>query len=223
MKPKPWAIGFLLIAIVGCTGGCGSRPSRQPFDKAKWNDGRKTNPELNACPSMLGDLMTNHLFIGMQLEEVTNLLGSAEIKTPVGAGVHIRGEFIDQIVYVYLPGLHNGWMIQGTNSLILWFGHKGKSLKEWSPNFPVVKPVSAVESEAARDARESGGLHVGNLHFASTPSQFEALLGLPDGKRTEYQLDYFLGKRARFAWDEVFLELHFDASNRLSRFTWSEH
>lgn len=157
------------------------------------------------------------------MEVVTNLLGPAETRTPLGAGVRVRGEFIKQTVYVYRLGMHNGWMVQGTNSLILYLGRNGEYLREWSPAFPVVQPVSVEESEAARDARAGGRLHVGNLRFAGTPSHFDALLGPPDQKRTEHQLDYFLGKRSRFAWDDVFLELHFDQSNGLSRIGWSEH
>jgi hypothetical protein len=215
---------LLFVAIALYTGGCGRSPSRQAFDKARWSDGRKNSPELNACPSMLDDLMTSHLFLGMTLADVTNLLGSAEIRTPIGTtGVHIHGEALEQTVYVYQPGMHNGWLVQGTNSLILWFGQRGEYLRESSPDFPVVQPVSAAESEAVRDARTNGHLHVGNLRFAGTPSQFDTLLGRPDETRIEHQLDYFLGKRSRFAWDEVFLDLHFDKSNRLSRMTWSEH
>jgi hypothetical protein len=187
-------------------------------------EGRKSNPELNACPSMLADLMTNHLCLGMRLADVTNLLGSAEIRTPVGSGgVRIRGGFIEQVVYVYEPGMHNGWRIDGTDRLILWFGRNRQYLREWSPEFPAIQPVSAVESEAVADARTYGRLHVGNLHYAGRPDQFDTLLGPPDEKRTEHQLDYFLGKRRRFSWDDVYLELHFDTSNRLSRMTWSEH
>lgn len=173
---------------------------------------------------MLGDLMTNYLSLGMGLQDVTNLLGSAEIRTPVGSGgVRTRGEFIEQTVYVYQPGMHNGWRIQGTNPVILWFGNNGEYLREWSSAFPAVQPVSAVESEAVADAKTYGTLHVGNLRYAGRPDQFDALLGPPDEKRTEHQMDYFLGKRRRFSWDDIFLELHFDRSNRLSRISWSEH
>ncbi|HWN96636.1 MAG TPA: hypothetical protein VNT99_16525 [Methylomirabilota bacterium] len=213
----------MIIVVALCTGGCGPSTLSQAFDKAKWHNGRKSNPDLNSCPSMLDDLMTNHLSLGMRLEDVTNLLGSAEIRTPVGSGVRTQGEFIEQTVYVYKPGMHNGWMVQGTNSLVLYFGRNGEYLREWSPSLPIVQPVSVADSEGARDARASGRLHVGNLRFAGTPSQFETLLGHPDERRTENQLDYFLGKRSRRAWDEVFLELHFDESNRLSRITRSEH
>jgi hypothetical protein len=216
-------LSFVILSAVLCSLSCGSGPSKQPFDTAKWNAGRNKNPGRNECPSMLDDLMTKHLSRGMVLEDVTNLLGQAEVKTSLGAVTRIRGEFITQIAYVYQPGMHKGWMVQGTNSLILWFGQRDEYLREWSPDFPVVQPVSAAESEAVRDARKDGHLHVGNLRFAGTPSQFDTLLGRPDETRIEHQLDYFLGKRSRFAWDEVFLDLHFDKSNRLSRMTCSEH
>jgi hypothetical protein len=220
----PTCFSAFLLAFVLCVSGCGSRPSAQPFEKAKWNESRKNDPELNACPSMLGDLLTNHLSLGIGLQDVTNLLGDAEVRTPVGSsGVRIRGEFIEQTVYAYRPGMHKGWRLEGTNPLILWFGHNGEYLREWSPQSPTVQPVSAEESEAVAEARRYGRLHVGNLRYAGRPDQFDALLGPPDEKRTEHQLDYFLGKRGRFASDDVFLELHFDASNRLSRMTWSEH
>jgi hypothetical protein len=223
MKATSVVLAFLLIAAVIYNYGCAPVFRAQPFDAAKWNEQRETHPDLNVTPWMLGDLMTNHLSLGMPMDAVTNLLGSAEITTPFRAGVWTRGEFIKETVYVYRPGMHNGWRVQGTNPLILWFGQKGKYVREWSPAYPAVQPVSAMESEAAGDARTYGGLHVGNLRYAGRPDQLDALLGPPDEKRTEWQLDYFLGKRARFAWDEIFLELHFDDSNRLSRMTWSEH
>lgn len=215
--------GFLLIGMIVCIDGCGAGPASQPFNKAKWNADRQNNPALNTCPSMLGDLMANHLALGVALDDVTNLIGSAETSTPLGSGVRIRGEFIKQTVYIYRPGMHNGWLLQGTNSLILYFGRNSECLREWSPMFPAIQPVSAADCEAARDARTNGSLHVGNLRFAGTPSQFDVLLGPPDEQRTEHQLDYNLGKRSRLAWDEVFLELHFDRSNRLSRMSHSEH
>jgi hypothetical protein len=223
MSARQTVAGFILAGMAACICGCGAGPASQPFDKAKWNAGRKNNPGLNACPAMLDDLMGNHLALGMSLADATNVLGSAETRTPLGSGVHVKGEFIKQTVYVYQPGMHNGWMLQGTNSLTLFFGHNGEYLREWSPMFTVIQPVKAVDSEAARDARTNGTLHFGNLHYASTPSQVTVLLGLPDEQRTEHQLDYNLGKRSRLAWDEVFLELHFDSSNRLSRMSRSEH
>jgi hypothetical protein len=224
MKARQSVAGLFLVAIALYTGGCGRSPSRQAFDKARWSDGRKNNPELNACPAMLDDLMTNYLSLGMTLADVTNLLGSAEIRTPIGtSGVHIHGEAIEQVVYVYQPGMHNGWLVAGTNPLVLLFVHRSEYLREWSPLSVAVRPVSATDSEAARAAAPTGTLLLGHLPIAATPSQFDALLGPPDEKCTECQLDYFLGKRSRFAWDEVFLELHFDKSNRLSRMTWSEH
>jgi hypothetical protein len=159
----------------------------------------------------------------MSLEDVTNLLGDAEVKTPLGTGTRIRGEYIDQAVYVYAPGMHNGWLVEGTNSLVLRFGRSSDYLRDWSPLSVAIRPVSATNSEAARAAAPGASLPLGNLRVAATPSQFDALLGPPDQKRTEYQLDYFLGKRSRFAWDTVFLELHFDESRKLSRMSWSEH
>jgi hypothetical protein len=222
MKPQYLTRVILLAVVLGCA-GCGGSPSRQLFDKAKWNAGRKSSPDLNVCPSMLQDLMANHLATGMTLGEVTNLLGPAEIQTPIPSGVRIRGESIAQTVYVYAPGMHNGWILQGSNSLILYFGHNDEYLRDWSPHSVRIKPVNATDSEAARDAKTNGTLHVGNLRFAGTPSQFRTLLGPPDHTATEHQLDYFLGKRTRLSWDGVFLELHFDSSNRLNRVSSSEH
>ena len=222
VKVKKSIAGFLVVSVVIFSGGCGRGSSKQAFEKAKWNAARKSNPDLNACPSMLDDLIANHLSHGMTLAEVTNLLGPVEMRTPMGTGVRMHGEFLAQTVYVYHPGMHKGWRLQGTNSLVLYFGHRDEYLQEWSPTFVQVQPVTAVDSEAARDAR-TNGLHIGNLRYAGTPDQFDALLGFPDEQRTEYQLCYCLGKRSRFAWDEVFLDLHFDASNRLVRLTGWEH
>jgi len=214
----------MILVVSLALAGCGPRYQTQSFNKQKWNDGRRENPDLNVSPWMLDDLMTNHLSRGMSLTEVTNLIGHPQIRTPIGSsGVHIRGEFIEQTVYVYHPGMHNGWRLDGTNSLFLFFGQNDEYLREWSPHFPVVQPVDVEECEATRNLLPDIGLHIGNLRFAGTPKQFDALLGTPDEKRMEYQLDYMLGKRSRFAWDEVFLELHFDKNKRLCRATWSEH
>jgi hypothetical protein len=172
---------------------------------------------------MLDDLMMNHLSRGMTLTDVTNLLGQVEIKTSSGPNVRIRGEFLEQTIYIYRPGTHNGWLIVGTNSVILYFGRDGRYLREWLPAFPVVQSVSAIQSDATRSLLSNGSLYIGNPHFASTPSQFDTLLGPPDEKLMEYQLDYFLGKRSRFASNDVFLELHFDENKKLSRITCSEH
>jgi hypothetical protein len=223
MKAPQSVLSFLILSAVLNSLSCGSGPSKGPFDKAKWNAGRKNNPERNECPSMLDDLMTKHLSLGMVLEDVTNLLGEAEVKTPLGAATRIRGEFIAQVVYVYQPGMHKEWWVEGTNPLVLRFGRRNEYLREWSPLSVAVRPVSAMHSKAAHAAAPTGTLPLGHLPIAATPSQFDALLGPPDEKCTEWQLDYFLGKRSRFAWDDVFLELHFDKSNRLSRMTWSEH
>jgi len=223
MSAKRSMAALLLAGMTACISGCGASSTSQPFDKVKWNADRKNNPALNVCPSMLDDVMANHLTLGMSLEEITNLLGSAETATPHGSSVRMRGEFIKQTVYVYHPGMHNGWMLQGTNSLILYFGRNSEYLREWAPMPAMIQPINAAESEAARDARTNGTLHVGNLRFAGTPSQFDVLLGPPDEQRAEHQLDYNLGKRSRLSWNEAFLELHFDGSNKLSRMTRSEH
>ena len=190
---------------------------------------------------MLNDLLMHYLPLGMSLEEVTNLLGHPEVRD----GVHVRGEYLEQTVYVYRSGMHNGWLVRETpltsastlqrpglrdaplaretNSLILYFGRNDAYLKEWSPALPVVQPVSASESDASREASSDMGLHIGDLRFAATPSQFQALLGPPSESRKEWQFDYFLGKRAKYARDHVFLELHFDQSQKLTRVVCSEH
>jgi hypothetical protein len=233
--------GLVLLGAVLCGGGCGGGGSNQPFNKAKWKESRKSNPNLNACPLMLDDLLTSHLSLGMSLADVTNLIGQPEIKQ----GLRIRGEYQTQAVYVYRPGIHNGWLVHDaplpsahvlrppflreklapdeTNCLVLRFGCNGEYLKEWFPSFPIVQPVNATPSEATRNLLPELGLHIGNLRFAAMPDQFYGLLGPPDVRRTEWQLDYYLGKRSPLVWDEVFLELHFDGSQKLSRMSWSEH
>jgi hypothetical protein len=223
MRPLPRAVSLVILAGVLCSLGCGSGSSKQPFDKAKWNAGRQQNPERNECPAMLHDLMERHLSLGMALTDVTNLLGHPEVKTSLGAATRVRGEFIEQVAYTYQPGIHNGWLVEGTNPLVLLFGQRGEYLREWSPLSVAVRPVSATNSEAARATARTGRLPLGHSPITATPPQFDALLGPPDEKCTEWQLDYFLGKPSRFAWDTVFLELHFNKSNRLSRMTRSEH
>lgn len=218
MKFELIALALLAVVLSGC-----ESKSSIPFNKEAWNKGRQKNPELNASPRMLYDLVANHLSLGMTLSDVTNLLGQAEIKTPSGAGLRIQGEFLEQTVYLYRPGMHNGWLLEGSNSLTLHFGRDGRNLKEWFPDFPVVKPVNAKESEAARNTLPNGGLHIGNLRFAATPTQFYELLGPPDENRTEWRLDYFLGKRSRLSSDVVFLELHFDQNRKLTRIVPLEH
>ena len=222
MKTEQSVMMVLLVSLA--LTGCGPSYHAQSFSKQKWNDGRRDNPDLNVTPWMLDDLRVNHLSMGMSLAEVTNLLGHPQIRTPLGSGgVHIRGEYIEQTVYIYDPGMHNGWRLDGTNSISLFFGQKDEYLREWSPHFSVVQPVDVKECEATRNLLPDIGLHIGNLRFAGRPNQFDKLLGPPNEKRIEYQLDYMLGKRSRFAWDEVFLELHFDSKKKLNGMTSSEH
>jgi hypothetical protein len=217
----------LLVLVAVCIQGCepgADGPARkiQPFEKNAWNEGRQKSPGLNVSPWMAGDLLTNHLVRGMSLADVTNLLGHPEIRSSAGAVTHIRGEFLVQTVYVYQPGSHNGWLVHGTNPVVLFFGNRG-NLVEWSPAYPFIEPVSAKESMATRETTSKGGLHIGNHRFAGSTTQFDNLLGTPNEIRTEYQLDYYLGKQTRFAEDDVFLELHFDKDKKLARKAYSEH
>lgn len=218
MKIRLAALLLLTVVLAGCQPKSGVR-----FDKEGWNKGRQDNPELNVSPWMLDDLVTNHLSLGMSLTDATNLLGQPEIESPLGTGVRVKGEFLEQTVYLYQPRMHNGWLLEGTNLLTLYFGRDGRYLKEWFPAFPVVRPLSAKQSEATQNTLSNGGLYIGNLHFAAMPNQFDELLGPPDERRTEYQLEYFLGKRSRLSSDEVFLELHFDQNRKLTRIERSEH
>jgi hypothetical protein len=213
---------FVFLLFVAILTGCGPKAVVK-FDKNAWNKGRQSNPELNVSPWMLDDLVSNHLSPGIALADVTNLLGQPEIKFLLRSGVRVRGEFLKQTVYLYRPGMHNGWLVEGTNSLTLYFGDGGSYLKEWFPTFPVVRPINVKTSEATRDLLSNGGLYIGNLHYAGTQSQFDELLGEPDEKRTEYQLDYYLGKRSRFSFEEEFLELHFDRDQKLVRTMRLEH
>jgi hypothetical protein len=143
---------------------------------------------------MLPDLMAKHLSPGMMIADVTNLLGQPKVKTPLGAATRIRGDFDEQLVYIYQPGMHNGWLVEGTAPLVLHFGHRSDYLREWSPLSVAVRPVSASDSEAARASAQTGALPLGHLPITATSSQFDGLLGPPDEKATEWQLDYFLGK-----------------------------
>jgi len=218
VDPKSSLSILLLVLVGGCQPG-----GNAPFNKQAWNTGRQTRPDLNCSPLMVADLLSNHLRPDMPLIEVTNLLGSPVIVARSGSALRKYGEFLEQTVYVYRPGLHNGWRLEGTNSLLLYFGHDGSYLKEWLPQLPDIKPVSAPESEATRSTLSTGGLHIGNLRFASTVAQFDQLLGAPDEKYTEYELDYYLGRRTRFSMDEVFLELHFNRHKQLTRAGETEH
>jgi hypothetical protein len=210
------------ILLVGLL--CACRPAgNTQFNKQDWNTGRQSHPNFNASPRMLADLMANHLPSGISLMDVTNLLGSPEIRIPQGNAVHIYGEFLKQTVYVYRPGMHNGWLLEGTNSLSLYFGHDGSYLKEWSPQQPPLKPLNVPESEATRNTLSNGELHIGNQRFASTTEQFNQLLGPPDEKRAEFQLDYYLGRRTALSMDSTYLELHFNQEQRLTGATSLEH
>lgn len=210
------------IVLVGLL--CGCRPTANTqFNKQTWNSDRQSHPDMNVSPRMLADLMANHLALGMSLTHVTNLLGSPEIRVSQGTAVHVFGEFLKQTVHVYRPGMHNGWLLEGTNSLSLYFGHDGTYLKEWFPEQPPLKPFSAAESEATHNTLSTGELHIGNQRFASTMQQFDQLLGPPDEKRTEFQLDYYLGKRTPLSIDSTYLELHFNQEQRLTRVIPLEH
>ncbi|MEI2725053.1 MAG: hypothetical protein V9H26_16500 [Verrucomicrobiota bacterium] len=172
---------------------------------------------------MLGDLDCKALVAGYDFAGRHESTGPSRDNKAVGNWHSHSGRVPGTDRVIYQPGLHNGWLVEGTNSLALYFGHDGRYLKEWFPAFPVVKPVSAGESEAARNTLSNEGLYIGNLRFAATPDQFDELLGPPNEKRTEWQLEYFLGKRSRLSSDEMFLELHFDQNRKLTRIVTSEH
>lgn len=143
----------------------------------------------------------------------------------MGRATLIQGEFLKQNVYVYQPGMHNGWRLGGTNPMVLYFGEStesGACLKSWEPLFPDLKPVQAQPSEATRDTLSEGTLHIGNLHFAGSAQQFDVLLGPPDQQRTEYDLTYSPGKRSMFAMDSVSFQLHFNEKQKLTRITCTE-
>jgi len=95
MKAIGVILALLLIAAVTYHYGFAPAYKAQRFEAAKWNEGRQNCPDLNISPWMLGDLMTNHLSLGMTMEAVTNVLGYPEIATPMGSGVRIRGEFVE--------------------------------------------------------------------------------------------------------------------------------
>jgi hypothetical protein len=222
MKTKVALYGMATLILLFVFFACNPSSQERSFEASQWKKGRLDHPDLNVSPSMVRDLMKNHLTLGMTLADVTNLLGHPEIKTPIGSGIRVRGAFLEQLVHVYSHGMHNGWLVQDTN-VVLRFGERNEYLKEWYPLSALIKPVSAPESEATRETLSSGGLHLGNLRFAATPRQLETLLGPPDKKVTEYDLDYFLGRRTRLAWDETFLELHFDENQKLVRVECTEH
>ncbi|MSU58035.1 MAG: hypothetical protein EXS35_07630 [Pedosphaera sp.] len=211
----------MIVLLVGIC-GCMQKSENQAFDQKQWSESRQSNPDLNISPRMLDDLMTKHLQLGMQMTDVTALLGPAETMTPSGTGVSIQGESLKYTVYVYQPGIHNTWELQGSNSLVLYFD-RNESLRTWSPLFPVVQPTSATASEATRNLPPDGRLDIGNDRFAGYRKHFDVLLGPPDQMRTETELEYYLGKLSRFAAKGEYLQLHFDESNRLSRITRLKH
>jgi hypothetical protein len=215
----------LLLAAAGIW-LCGQNSSRQLFNQQKWATGRQQSPCLNFSPAMLDDLMANYLSLGMTLDQVTNLLGQPDIRTRTAGTtasiVRTRGEFLQETVYVYQPGTHRHWTVTGTQALVLHFVPDGQGLREWSPLSAVVRAPTAGESGVS-GARSTEALPLGNLQIAGTTNQFQALLGPPDSQSTEYQLNYFLGKRSYFAWDQTFLELHFDTNKRLTRMVRTEH
>lgn len=217
---------LVLLLVVAGIWLCEPNSSPQLFDKQKWAAARQKSPSLNSTPAMVDDLMAKHLSLGMTLNQVTNLLGQPDVRTRIGEPpasiVHRQGEFLQEIVYVYQPGTHRNWFITGTQALVLHFIPDGQGLREWTPLSAVVRLVTAVES-AGSGAKSMQTLPLGNMRIAGTTNQFQALLGTPDLQTTEYQLNYFLGKRSYFAWDQTFLELGFDTNKRLTRMMRTEH
>ena len=174
---------------------------------------------------MVPDLLANHLRWGTSLGDVTNLLGWPETQVTNGRVLRLRGEFLAQTVYVYRPGMHNGWSLEGNESLILYFGRDGEQgtfVRDWTPLYAVVGPVSAVESEATKSTLTEGGLHIGNLRFASSRGQFGHLLGPPDEERTECHLTYCLGKLT-FCMGRGIPRVHFNKDKQLTRIQCTEH
>jgi len=174
-------ISLLLASSVALTAiwlhSC--KTSKKAFDQQKWNKSREQNPTLNLAPQMLDDLLAHHLSLGMSLSATTNLIGPPETKVKVGKANWISGGRYDEVIYVYAPGVHKAWNIEGSNALTLRFSADGMNLQEWSPWVHTVRRDAAAPKQTGA-AYPDGRLLLGNPQVASTTNQIEELLGPPD-------------------------------------------
>jgi len=214
---------ILLFFVSSCTRKPAKTTGPQPFDAQKWKQGRYNNPELNDSPWMVNDLIKNHLKSGMLLEDVLQLLGQPRVRYSTSINVTaIRGEYEEETVYVYKPGYKKGWFVESDQPMEIHF--RGYDDSYTTPGGCKIRYVDAPKSTL----NELRTWHDDELDYTYClpPNTLQAVLelfGEPDEIKTEYNLEYYLGKKYQFSMDDSFLVLHFDSNNKLKNITYMEH
>ena len=235
----PWLSVILLSLVFSGLVGCdnntqendqsttdviaGQNQKQLPFDSKKWIHGRYNNPEYNVSPWMVDDLMENHLPIGISLDEVITLLGQPVVSIDRGRNAtELGGEYSEETVYVYNPGYNNGWYIESAQPIEIHFCKWGSSYSV--PGGCKIRHVDASTSNFSK-LRIWKDETIGKTYCAipNTIALTEELLGKPVEVWSENHLSFYLGKKSRTSFDDVYLELHFDQNKKLTEIIYIEH
>ena len=119
---------FCLATLSGCSSSLDARYSELAFDETHWKAaGEMTREDQSSAKNrrayMLGDLVENHLRLGMSKEEVEMLLGPRDSSTVEG-----DDNWIYHFPYEGFKDIHP-WDASGSHFVVLKFDKDGKYIK----------------------------------------------------------------------------------------------
>ena len=120
---------FCLATLSGCSRSLDARYSELPFDETQWKAvGEMSREQRSSCENrranMVGDLVENHLQLGMTKDEIENLLGPRDGHT----APHPRQVGDGWIYRFTIEGFEDivPWDASGSHYLVIRFDEDGK-------------------------------------------------------------------------------------------------